>query len=50
MEDQKGLPYPGFEQKGSPASQCQLQLPMFFTFCYVNHERQTMSELSVEPL
>ena len=29
---------------------CQLQLPLFFTFCDVNHQCQAMSELFVEPL
>ncbi len=45
MAAHKGLPYTGFEQKGSPASHCQVQLPLFFTFCYVNRQCQ----LCVEP-
>jgi hypothetical protein len=51
MEAEKGLPNPGFEQKFSAASYCQLQLPLCFTFCDVNHQCQDMSELCVvEPL
>jgi hypothetical protein len=46
----KGLPYPGFEQKRSTAKYCQLQLPLFFTSCDVNHQCQAMSELCVGPL
>jgi hypothetical protein len=40
----------GFEQKCSAASYCQLQLPLFFTFCDDNHQCQAISELCVEPL
>ncbi len=43
------MPYPGFEQKYSAASYCQLQLPMFFTFCDVYHQCQAMSELCLDP-
>ncbi len=50
MEAEKGLSQPGFEQKCSAASYCQLQLPLFFTFCDVNHQCQAMSELCVETL
>ncbi len=46
----KGLAIPGFEQKCSAASYCQLQLPLFFTFCDVNLQCQAMSELCVESL
>ncbi len=44
----KDLPYPGFKQKCSAASHSQLQLPMFFTFCIVNHQCQAKSEPCVE--
>ncbi len=44
----KGLPYSVFEQKCSAASYRQLQLPLFFTFCDVNHQCQAMSEPCVE--
>jgi hypothetical protein len=37
-------------QRCSAASYCQLQLPLFFTFCDINHQCQAMSELCVEPL
>ncbi len=50
MEAWKGLPYPGFEQKSPAASYCQLQPPLFFTFCDVYHHCQAMSEFCVEPL
>jgi hypothetical protein len=50
MEAKKDLQYPGFEQKCSAASYCQLQLPFFFAFYDVNHQCETMSELCVEPL
>jgi hypothetical protein len=50
MEAYKNLPYPGFEQKCSAASYCQLKLRLFFTFCHVNHQCQAMSKFCVEPL
>jgi hypothetical protein len=47
MEALKGLPY---KKKGSGASYYQLPLPLFITFCDVNHQCQAMSELFVERL
>jgi hypothetical protein len=44
MEAEKGL------QKCSAASYYQQQLPLFFTFCDVNHQCQALSELSAEKL
>jgi hypothetical protein len=47
----KELAIPKAEQKCSDASYCQLQvLPLFLTFCDVNHQCQAMSELCAEPL
>jgi hypothetical protein len=46
----KGLAIPRVGAKCSAARYCQLQLPLFFTFCDVNHQCQALSELCVEPL
>jgi hypothetical protein len=47
----KGLAISSVKQKCSAASYRQQQvLPLFLTFCDVNHQCQAMSELCVEPL
>jgi len=46
----KGLAIPRDSAKMSAASYCQLQLPLVFTFCDVNHQCQAISELCVKSL